>query len=227
VGEGSSAHEDGSVESHVNRQRLAVSLRRRRKRREPRLPISTAGHARQVISRPSCVVCVCFAVLLAGCGSTTDDGPISERKPTAARPTTIDKAAFVRRVEAACRQGRKRWSDPRAVARELPPSPIQTSAPAKQRRLAETLRGYRAIIQDVIDEVRRRRLREHGGGASAEKYAVALSRAATELEGDELKIRQQWNRELQAPTVRRHLRQARRLAKPVGLEDCASFPGKL
>ena len=178
-----------------------------------------------MISWPSCAVCFCVFVLLAGCGSTTDDGSISESEPTATRPTTIDKAAFDRRVEAACRQGRKLWSDPRAVARRLPASPIQTTAPAKQRRLAETLRGYRAIIQNVIDEVRR--LRQHGGGASAEKYAVALSRAATELEGDELKIRQQWNRELQAPAVRRYLRQARRLAKPVGFEACATFPGKL
>ncbi len=138
----------------------------------------------------------------------------------------IDRAAFVRRVEAACREGRKRWSDPRTVARKLSPSPIQTTAPAGQRRLAETLRGYRAIIQDVIDEVRRRP-RPHDGSDSARRYAVSLSRAATELEGDELKIRQQWDRALQAPSVRRYLRQARRLAKPAGFGDCASFPGKL
>jgi hypothetical protein len=179
-----------------------------------------------MIGWPSYVVGVGVAVLLAGCGSAADDGSLGEREPTATGPTRIDEAAFVRRVEAVCREGRKRWSDPRAIARKLPPSPIQTAAPANQRRLAETLRGYRAIIQDVIDEVRRRP-QPRSGGASAENYAVSLSRAATELEGDELKIRQQWDRELQAPAVRRYLRQARRLAKPAGFEDCASFPGKL
>jgi hypothetical protein len=174
----------------------------------------------------SYVVVVGAAVLLAGCGSAADDRSLGERRPTATGPTTIDEATFERRVEAACREGRERWSDPRAIARKLPPSPIQTTAPANQRRLAETLRGYRALIQAVIDEVRRRP-QPRSGGASAENYAVSLSRAATELEGDELKIRQQWARELKAPAVRRYLRQARRLAKRAGYEDCASFPGKL
>ena len=178
-----------------------------------------------MISGSGRVAAVTVLVLLAGCGSAAEEGASGERTPTATRPATVTKAEFVERVDAACREGRERWPDPRAVA-ELPPSAIQTSAPAKQRRLADTLRGYRAIVQEVIDAVRRRPLPQDVG-APVEKYAVALSRAATELEGDELKIRQQWDRELQAPAVRRYLRQARRLAGPIGLEDCTSFPGRL
>ena len=169
-------------------------------------------------------VCVGLAALLAGCGSAAEEASTSERRPRAT-PEKPDKAAFVERVETVCREGLEQWSTPRAVARKLPPSPIQTSAPPKARRLAERLRGYRAIVQVVIDEVQRGPRPK--ADSATEKYVVALSRAATELEGDELKIRQQWNRILQAPAVLRYLRQARRLAKPAGFAGCASFPGRL
>ena len=162
-------------------------------------------------------------VLLVGCGG--GEGGEPERQPQTERARAaekVDKREFVKRVDGACRQAARRWSDPLAVARELPPSPIQTTAPRRDQRAADTLRGYRALLQEVIDAVRGKP-RPSEDEPLRKQFEIALSHAVTEMEGDELKLRQGWDRAPQTAEIRRLLRRARKLARRYGLDDCASM----
>jgi hypothetical protein len=164
------------------------------------------------------IIALAALAAVAGCGDD-DEGSGKQRAPA---PASITKVEYVARVDKACRNAMNRWKDPLDVERDLPESPIQTSATGRDKTAARELRGYRAIVQDVIDAVRGKPQPEGGRGA-AEEYALELSKAATEMENDELILRQGWDRASYAPVIRRHLRNARRLAKQHGFEDCARF----
>ncbi len=166
------------------------------------------------------VAAAVVAAALAACGSADAPEPGATRAASQS-PETISKAEFAARVDAACRTAQERWSDPRAVERELPPSVIQTSARGDALRLAKELRGYRALLQDVLVQLKRKPRPPGADGGVLEQYEIALSHAVTDLEGDEMVIRQQWNRVLHAQQIRKLLRRGRRLAARYGFEDCA------
>ena len=161
------------------------------------------------------------AALLAACGG--DDDPDRGERGKAPQPAaTVTKAEYVDRVDEACRRAMKRWDDPLAVERELPESPIYTTVKGRAKTLAREIRGHRALVRDIVAAVEAKP-RPEGGGALLERYARQLNFAETEMENEELIVRQDWNRQSNAPVIRRHFRNARRLAKRYGFEDCARF----
>jgi hypothetical protein len=160
------------------------------------------------------------AAALAGCGSGDASEPGATR-PEARPPQTISKAEFVERVDAACRRTNERSSDLRAVERELPPSVIRTTARGDALRLAKELRGYRALVQGVLDELKREPRPPGADRGVLRQFEIALSHALIDLEGDETVLRQQFDRVLHVQQVRNLLRRGRRLAGRYGFEDCA------
>lgn len=179
---------------------------------------------RAKIHRVARIVQLAFAAIvaaaIAGCGSDDTTEPGATRAASQ-RPETISKAEFVERVDTACRKANERASDLRAVERELPPSVIQTSARGDALRVAKELRGYRALLQQVLDELKRKPRPPGADRGVLGQYEIALSHAITDLEGDEMVIRQQWDRVLHAQQIRTLLRRGRRLAGRYGFEDCA------